>query len=358
MLGAEFKMTQRPRDTGCRALVGGAGWRAFALACIAAAALTLANQPANAQQVAVMVNGEPITTYDIEQRAKFLQLITHKVPARQDVLQELINDKLKVQEARHWKLEITEAEVDAAFANMAKRVNLKSDQLKEVLKQSGIEASTLRARIRSEIAWTQIVRGRYASSLQVTEKDIDAFKAQADKGTQSNQETKDNPDNKDNKDNKDAKDNSKEDPNKGKMGAEYTLRPILFIIPHGAGEHATDERKHEAEDLRARFDGCENGLAYARSLRYVAVRDQIIKSSSDLIPALRQILDTTAVGHLTPPEVTEQGVQVFAICSKKDTLSDSPEVRDAKEKVFAQRFEQQSKRYLADLHKSAMIEVK
>jgi len=301
----------------------------------------------------VMVNGEPITTYDIEQRAKFLQLITHKPPARQDVLQELINDKLKVQEARHWKLEITEAEVDGAFANMAKRVNMKSDQLKDSLKQAGVDASTLRSRIRSEIAWTQIVRGRYASSLQVGDRDVrDALQAQAEKVGQPSPETKDNPEIKDNKESNNA------DPTRGKSGAEFTLRPILFIIPHGAGEHATEERKREAEDLRARFNGCETGLAYARSLRYVAVRDQIIKSSSDLIPALRQILDSTAVGHLTPPEVTEQGVQVFAICSKKDTLSDTPEVRDAKEKVYAQKFEQQSKRYLADLHRSAMIEVK
>jgi peptidyl-prolyl cis-trans isomerase SurA len=302
--------------------------------------MVLFSGPAIAQQVAVIVNGEPITTYDIDQRSKFLQIATHRQPTRQEVLEELINDKIKVQEARHWKLEITETDVDNAFANMGKRMHLNADQFKQQLQQVGVDAATLKARMRAEIAWTQIVRGRYASSLQVGDKDVrDALLAQAGQQA-SSPEGNDKPD------------AAKE------AGAEYTLRPILFIIPRGAGEQATEERKREAEELRSRFDGCETGLAYARSLRYVAVRDQIIKSSSDLIPALRQILDTTPLGHLTPPEVTDQGVQVFAICSKKATLSDTPEERALKDKLFAEKFEAQSKRYLADLRRSAMIEVK
>jgi peptidyl-prolyl cis-trans isomerase SurA len=222
----------------------------------------------------------------------------------------------------------------------------------------------LRARIRAEIAWSQIVRGRYASSLQIGDNDIrEALAAQTAKTAQNNagennQAPNAAPGAADNAaDNKDAKD-GKEDPLKSKVGSEYTMRPILFIIPHGSSSSAVDERKHEAEELRTRFDGCDTGLAYARSLRYVAVRDQIIRNSADLVPSLRQILDSTPVGHLTPPEVTEQGVQVFAICSKKQTLSDTPEVRDIKEKMFAQKFDQQSKRYLAELHRSAMIEIK
>ena len=51
---------------------------------------------AGAQQVIVIVNGDPITALDIEQRTKLHQVSTHKIPARQEVLDELINEKLKV----------------------------------------------------------------------------------------------------------------------------------------------------------------------------------------------------------------------------------------------------------------------
>ena len=75
---------------------------------------------AQRQQVVVIVNGEPITALDIDQRSKLNQLSTHKVPPRQEVLDELINEKLKMREGQEiWTGNIGQAEVDSAFANMA-----------------------------------------------------------------------------------------------------------------------------------------------------------------------------------------------------------------------------------------------
>jgi peptidyl-prolyl cis-trans isomerase SurA len=308
--------------------------------------------PAAAQQVAVIVNGEPITTYDIEQRARFFTLTSHKPAVRQEVVDDLINDKLKVQLAKRYKLDITEKDVDAALNNMGKRMNANAEKLTQMLAQQGVDVSTLKSRIRSEIAWTQIVRGKFANFLQIGDKEIrDAQLAQ-----QSAPKDPAKPET----DNRgiiqssvDNKDDSAE-----LKSVEYTLRPILFIFPHGTSEAGIADRKRDAEALRARFSSCAADLEPARSLRYVAVRDQIIRSSTDLVPELRKILETTPVGHLTPPDVTEQGVQVFAICSKKETNGDTPEQRAIREKLFAQRYEEQSKKYLAELRREAMIEVK
>ena len=84
---------------------------------------------ARAQQVVVIVNGEPITALDIEQRAKLNQLSTHKVATRQEVLDELINEKLKVREAKKWGLEIPSSEIDTAYASVASRMRLTPEQL-------------------------------------------------------------------------------------------------------------------------------------------------------------------------------------------------------------------------------------
>ena len=46
--------------------------------------------PARAQTIVVMVNGEPITNMDIEQRTKLTFMTTHKQPNRQEVINELI----------------------------------------------------------------------------------------------------------------------------------------------------------------------------------------------------------------------------------------------------------------------------
>jgi peptidyl-prolyl cis-trans isomerase SurA len=340
-------MKVRLRHTGLGGHRGRALWRGLAAVCVVLTSALL-HGPAGAQQVTVVVNGDPITSYDIEQRSRFLELSSHKQPPRQEVVDELINDKLKIQIAKRYKLDITDSDVNAAFANMGKRMRLSAEQLTQVLAQNKVDATTLKARIHAEIAWTQIVRGKFASTLQVTDKDIrDAMASQAGK------------DNKDNE-NKDVIQGSveKKDDTAETKGVEFTMRPILFIVPRGTSGSGVEERKREAEGLRTRFQDCNTGLSLARSLRYVAVRDQIVRSSVDLVPALRQILDTTPVGHLTPPEVMDQGVQVFAICSKKEISGDTPEQRQVRERLFAQRFDEQSKRYLAELRHTAMIESK
>jgi peptidyl-prolyl cis-trans isomerase SurA len=298
----------------------------------AALALALATaglpRPALAQQVAVIVNGAPITTYDIEQRTKFITLSAHKTPSRQEVIEELIDEKLKVQIGERYKLEITDADVDQAYAGMSRRMRLSPEQLTGALSHAGIDAQTLKARIRADISWQQIVRGKFQSSLQVRDKDV--FNK--------------------------LKDANKDD--KKEVGYEYLLRPILFVVQPGSSEQAIDGRKREAEALRVRFENCESGLNFARALRDVAVRDQIVKSSADLAPALRKILDDVAVGKLTTPEVTPQGVQMFALCAKRENKVDSAATKEVREEMFAEQFQAKSKRYLEVLRKQAMIEVK
>ena len=143
----------------------------------------------------------------------------------------------------------------------------------------------------------------------------------------------------------------------GEVGYDYTLRPILFVVPRGDTARQESRRK-DAEALRSRFTTCDSGLLFARSLRDVAIREPIIKNSSDLVPALRQILDKTEVGHLTPPETTTQGVELFALCEKKETKSETPEKRQAREKIFSEQFDAKAKNYLRELRRQAMIERK
>ena len=106
------------------------------------------------------------------------------------------------------------------------------------------------------------------------------------------------------------------------------------------------------------FQGCEEGLAAARTLRDVTVRDEITRSSLDVPAKQREVLDATPVGGLTPPGVTQLGVEVFAVCSKEPTRGDNPEEREAREEISNQRYEAQSKRYLEELRRSAMIEIR
>ena len=119
------------------------------------------------------------------------------------------------------------------------------------------------------------------------------------------------------------------------VGYDYTLRPILFIVPPGSPEAFVDGRKREAEALRGRFQGCEEGIAFARALKDVAVRDQVIRSSADMPAELRKMLEGIEVGKLTAPEVTKSGVEMFAMCAKKESAADNtPGKRQARESLL------------------------
>ena len=303
--------------------------RYVALAALAAAGLAAAPVAAQAQQVLVIVNGDPITAYDVEQRMKLVQISGQKSPDRQAAIQELIDEKLKIQLLKRFMIEGIEGDVENAYANMARRMRTTPSGFTEQLSKSGITPATLKHRIRAEIIWNQIVRGRFQSSLQISDKDILAKMETAK-------------------------------PDESKMvGYDYTLRPIVFIVPRGSPQAVIEARKKEAEALKARFDDCDQGIALARGMRDIAVRPPIAKSSTDLAPELRAILDKTEVGKLSTPEVTTQGIEVYALCSKKQSAADNtPGRKEVRDELYSEQFKTLSARFLKELRTQAMIEYK
>ncbi|MFZ0054028.1 MAG: SurA N-terminal domain-containing protein [Pseudolabrys sp.] len=289
--------------------------------------LTFAAPTTSYAQVVVIANGSPITEYDIQQRMK-LDAISQKSPNRQQAINDLIDDRLKIARAKVYGLEVGDSEITGAFENMASRQHITVAQFTQVLERSGISPNTVKARIRAEMTWQQLIRGKYNSSLQIGDSDI--AKALKDK-------------------------NEGDAP---AVGYIYTLYPVMVVVARGSSEATISAKRSEAENLRSRFASCADGLAMARGLRDVAVRDPITKNSTDLSPQLRDLLGNIQVGRLTPPEVTAQGLQMFAVCNKKESATDSPQKREMREQLFVKRFESESKKYLDEIRKAAMIEYK
>ncbi|HUD88003.1 MAG TPA: SurA N-terminal domain-containing protein [Xanthobacteraceae bacterium] len=303
-------------------------WGFVAAAVLAAAMLPGVSSAGHAQEVVALVNGEPITALDIEHRAKFTQMSTNKVPARQDVINELIDETLELGEAHRYGIDVPDSEVDNAFAGVGTRMGADPQKLTEILEKGGASAGTLKHRLRAQLAWDALVRGRYKASLEIADSDVEA-ELDLHKPQDKNQ-----------------------------VGYEYALRPIVLIVPRGAPDTAFEARKRDADALRVRFLTCADGIPFTRALREVAVRDPVTKFSADLPPELRDILDKTDVGHLTPPEQTTEGIQMFALCGKKENKSDTPGKKEVRDELFQQKFGAQAKRYLAEIRRGAMIEYK
>ena len=295
----------------------------------AAAALLLlgGGSQLHAQTVAVMVNGEPITAYDIDQRSK-LNVLSHKASTRKQVIDELIEEKVKIKEAKKFGVDPTSSDIDSAFAQMSSRMRTTPELLAKSLEAQGIRTETLKSRIKADMVWGSLVRGRFKESLQVGEKDVAA-------AVQVNTDDKDKPQTE---------------------SFEYQMRPIVLIVPRGAAPAAAEIRRKEAEALRARVQTCDEATALFKSMQNAAIREPVSKTSADLPAPLRDVLDKTPIGHLTAPEVTKQGIEMVALCGRKPTTVDTPKKREVREKMFAEKFEKKSKAYLEEIRKAAMIE--
>lgn len=328
-------MVLRARTTtSARATIGARlattlGAAAIALGCLIAGPSV---RPAAAQNVVVMVNGTPITSYDIEQRARLQQLVSHKSADRNTILEELIDEHLKIQAGSRYKVGIDDGDVNSSYRDMASRMNLSPDQLTATLGRGGVSDRTLKSKIRADLVWQQIVRGKFQSSFQFRDKDIIAAAESKRKDDQ---------------------------PIAAKIsGYEYVLRPILFVVPQGASASVVEAKRRQAEALRARFEDCERGLPLARQLRNVAVRSQILKNSTELPDPLREMLDRTGVGKLTGPETTPNGIQMFAVCARHEVKLDDPALKKVRQEMFVETFEERSKQFLKELRSQAMIERK
>ena len=296
------------------------------LGCAAVLILMGCGSPLHAQIVAVMVNGEPITNYDIDQRSKLNFLSTHKTPVRQQVVDELIDEKVKIKEGKKYGVDPTASDVDQSFAAMSSRMRTTPELLAKSLESQGIRPETLKARMKAEMVWTSLIRGRYKESLQVGEKDVAAaVQANGDEKLQTE-------------------------------AFEYQMRPIVLIVPRGSAQAAIEARVKEAESLRTRIQTCDEANSFFKSMPNAAIRETVTKTSADIPAVLREGLDKTPIGHLTAPEVTKQGVEMVALCGRKATTVDTPKKKEIREKMFAEKYEAKSKSYLQEVRKAAMIE--
>ena len=300
-------------------------WSLITAVTVAFAVLAGGTSPLQAQSVAVMVNGVPITNYDIDQRTKLNFLTIRKRMPRQEVIDELIDEKVKIKEAKKYGVDPSSSDIDQAYAGMGSRMRLSPEQLTKSLESQGVRPDTLKARLKADMVWGSLVRGRFKESLQVGEKEVAAAAQESGEATETE-------------------------------AFEYKMRPIVLIVPRGSSSAAIGLRRKEAESLRERVQTCEEASSYFKSMRNAAIRSTVTKTSADLPGPLRELLDKTPIGHLTPPEITKQGVEMVALCERKPTKIDTPKKREIREKMFAQKYEAKSKDYLNDIRKAAMIE--
>lgn len=150
--------------------------RALARPAVLGLALTLGQVlPGQAQSFGpvIRVNDKVITGYELDQRARMLQVFNAPGNPQDLAREQLIEDRLKAGAADRFGLTADAEEVEAGMTEFAGRANMELPQFIQALSGEGVSQQTFRDFVASNVVWRQVVRGRFASRVSVTEEEID-----------------------------------------------------------------------------------------------------------------------------------------------------------------------------------------
>lgn len=132
------------------------------------------------ESVAAIINDSVITTYDVRQRMQLMLLSSGgRIPVealpqlQQQAVRDLVEERLKLQEAIKFEVQVSDAEIDEEIALVAAQSNMTPAQLVETLEDQGISVISMKEQIKASIAWPQLVQGRFRDRVRVNEDEVE-----------------------------------------------------------------------------------------------------------------------------------------------------------------------------------------
>ncbi|UVK53668.1 peptidylprolyl isomerase [Mesorhizobium sp. AR02] len=250
--------------------------------------MTVMTPPAFASEIKYVVNDIPVTSGDIAHRAAFLKLQRKKG----DAAQEMIDQTLRMAEAKRLGIRISDAQVEAAYQRFAAGNKMQLSQLDGVMEKSGVGKDHFKEFIRAQMAWNQALSARYRSGEGGSVTEQDAVRRMLDKGGAKPSAT------------------------------EYMLQQVIFVVPAAERSATLAKRKREADAMRARFNGCNTTREFAKGLIDVTVRDLGRVLAPQLPPDWAEQIKATKVGGATVTRETDRGVEFIGICSSREVSDD------------------------------------
>lgn len=136
----------------------------------------------NQMRIAAVVNNEVITVRDLVTRLDFV-IITSRLPNKPEtrkrllkqVLRSLIEERLKLQEAKRLGLKVSKKEVRTALGRIEKANNIPQGKLMAVMARQGADAQTLIEQITSALAWRKVVVRKIRPRIRISNEEILEF---------------------------------------------------------------------------------------------------------------------------------------------------------------------------------------
>lgn len=122
---------------------------------------------------AITVNGDIITNYELEQRERMLILLRSPGDPVEEARKGLIDDRLRLQEAKRVGIVPSEEEIKKGMEEFAGRANLSATQFIGEIGKQGVAEETFRDFVTAGLAWRSYVQQRFGPQSRVTPDEVD-----------------------------------------------------------------------------------------------------------------------------------------------------------------------------------------
>ena len=287
------------------------------------------NAQAKSLKIAAVVNDEIISTRDLQNRVN-LFLMTTRIPLNPQtknmifgrVLNNAIEEKLKLQAAEKEGITISPKELATSIQQFEKNNNISNGELKKILAQNNVDMDAFESQMKADLAWVRLVRRKMYSDVQVTQKELE--KAMADAKTDLST-------------------------------PKYFVSEIYI-------------RKKDAKDLSVLVNNLRQdprfelyAMQFSQSPTAANGGRLGWLNKGKLPEEIEKKLDKMHEGEISDPILYGEGYYIVRLDKTFDPKVDKPEIptqNDMKKFLENQKMEEFSKKYLQDLHQKAVIELR
>ena len=131
-------------------------------------------QSSNTFNVAVEVNDQIITNYEISQRIKMLETFGAKSVSKKEVINSLINERLYTYSAIELEALPDNSEIDKGLDDFAKRGNLNKKDLLAYLDSRNISQETLIAYITAGLTQRKVIQKKFVNNIIISQSDVES----------------------------------------------------------------------------------------------------------------------------------------------------------------------------------------
>jgi peptidyl-prolyl cis-trans isomerase SurA len=245
---------------------------------------------------------------------------------KKKALEELIEERLKFQEAKKLSVTVADDEAEKAFKGIAEKNKMTSEQFAAHIKSQGADAQVMKARFKASMVWREVIRRRYGHQINISVRDVDRIAAAASTGEGGD--------------------------------IELQLHKITLGTAGKADQAVLAQRYAEAEALRQKFAGCKTTGTLARGDATAKFEDMGYRKASTVAEPTRSMLLSTNDGAMIPAVLTSSGAELYAVCGRRAPKIDDQKRQAAENELQMKEFERLAQRHLADLRKDALIEIR